>query len=141
MNVYMTQIAWLLGAAFGLSLLYELYRALVKTGIAEWDSMRYLLRRQPPFYAVGFVTTALVAVGFSWAVWLALIVSILVIVAGTLYYCPKILMARSPGPIDWIESNVFVGLLFAVAVLSINHLLGNALVPQEQSLVIGTVAF
>ncbi len=129
MDGYMTQIAWLLGTAFGLSLLYEIYRAIVKTGITEWDSMRYFLRRQPPFYVVGFVTTALVAVGFSWAVWLALIVSILVIVIGTFYYCPKILMTRRPGPIDWIESNVFVGLLFAVAVLSINHLLGSTLAP------------
>ncbi len=124
MNGYMTQIAWLLGAAYVLSLLYELYRATFKTGISEWDSMRSFLRQQPPFYAVGFGTTALVAVGFSWAVWLALIVSILVIAIGTFYYCPKILMNRRPGPIDWIESNVFVGLLFAVAVLSINHLLG-----------------
>ncbi len=124
MNGYMTQIAWLLGAAYVLSLLYELYRATFKTGITEWDTMRYFLRRQPPFYAIGFATTALVAVGFSWAVWLALILSILVIAIGTFYYCPKILMARRPGPIDWIESNVFVGLLFAVAVLSINHLLG-----------------
>ncbi len=129
MNGYMTQIAWLLGAAFVLSLLYELYRATFKTGISEWDSMKSFLRQQPPFYAIGFATTALVAVGFSWAVWLALILSILVIVAGTLYYCPKILMARSPGPIDWIESNVFCGLLFAVAVLSINHLLGSTLAP------------
>ena len=130
MNAYMTQIAWLLGTAYGLSLLYEFYRATVKTGITEWDSMRYFLRRQPPFYAVGFATTALVAVGFSWAVWLALVLSILVIVAGTLYYCPKILMARSPGPIDWIESNVFCGLLFALAVLSINRLLGSTLSPS-----------
>ncbi len=129
MNAYMTQIAWLLGIAFGLSLLYELYRAIVKTGITEWDSMRYFLRRQPPFYAIGFATTALVAVGFSWAVWLALILSIILIVVGIFYYGPKILMARRPGPIDWIENNVFGGLFFTVAVLSINHLLGNALVP------------
>ncbi len=129
MNAYMTQIAWLLGAAFVLSLFYELYRAIFKTGISEWDSMRSFLRQQPPFYAIGFATTALVAVGFSWAVWLALVLSILVIVMGTLYYCPRILVARRPGPIDWIESNVFCGLLFAVAVLSINHLLGNTLAP------------
>ncbi len=129
MNAYMTQIAWLLGAAFVLSLLYELYRATFKTGISEWDSMKSFLRQQPLFYTIGFATTALVAVGFSWAVWLALILSIVVIVAGTLYYCPRILMTRRPGPIDWIESNVFAGLLFAVAVLSINHLLGNTLVP------------
>jgi hypothetical protein len=62
-------------------------------------------------------------------VWLALIVSIAVIGVGIFYYGPKILMARRPGPIDWIESNVFLGLLFAVAVLSINHLLGNTLAP------------
>ncbi len=80
-------------------------------------------------YAIGFATTALVAVGFSWAVWLALILSVLVIVIGTLYYCPRILVARRPGPIDWAESNVFAGLLFAVAVLSINHLLGSTLAP------------
>ena len=129
MNAYMTQIAWLLGAAFGLSLLYELYRAIFKTGISEWDSMRGFLRQQPPFYAIGFATTALVAVGFSWAVWLALILSVLVIVIGTFYYCPRILMTRRPGPIDWIESNVFVGLLLAVAILSINHLLGSTLAP------------
>ncbi len=129
MNAYMTQIAWLLGAAFVLSLLYELYRATFKTGISEWDSMKSFLRQQPLFYTIGFATTALVAVGFSWAVWLALILSIVVIVAGTLYYCPKILMTRRPGPIDWIESNVFAGLLFTVAVLSINHLLDNTLAP------------
>lgn len=129
MNGYMTQIAWLLGTAFALSLLYELYRATVKTGIAEWDSMRSFLRQQPPIYAIGFATTALVAAGFSWAVWLALILSILIIVAGTLYYGPRILMARRPGSIDWAENNVFVGLLFAVVVLSINHLLGSTLVP------------
>ncbi len=127
MNAYMTQIAWLLGTAFGLSLLYEFYRATVKTGITEWDSMRYLLRQQPPFYAVGFVTTALVAVGFSWAVWLALIVSLAVIMVGIFYYGPKILMARRPGPIDWAENTIFGGLLFAVAVLSINYLLGSTL--------------
>ena len=127
MNAYMTQIAWLLGTAYGLSLLYELYRALAKTGITEWDSMGYLLRRQPPFYAIGFATTALVALGFSWAVWLALIVSIAVIGGGIFYYGPKILMARRPGPIDWAENNIFGGIFFAVAILSINYLLGSTL--------------
>ncbi len=48
MNTYMTQIAWLLGTAFVLSLLYELYRATFKTGISEWDSMKSFLRQQPP---------------------------------------------------------------------------------------------
>jgi hypothetical protein len=38
-------------------------------------------------------------------------------------------MARRPGPIDWIENNIFGGILFAVAVLSINHLLGSTLAP------------
>ncbi len=129
MNAYITQIAWLLGTAFGLSLLYEIYRATVKAGISEWDSVRTLLRQHPPFYAVGFVTTALVAIGFSWAVWLALVLCIILILVSTLYYGPKILMNRRPGPIDWAEHNIFTGLLFVVAILSINYLLGNTLAP------------
>lgn len=127
MNAYMAQIAWLLGIAFGLSLLYELYRALVQTGITEWDSMRYLLRRQPPFYIIGFATTVLVALGFSWAVWLALILSIAVIGVGIFYYGPKILMVRHPRAVDWAENSIFGGIFFAVAILSINYLLGISL--------------
>ena len=100
-----------------------------KAGIAEGDSMRSFLRRQLSFYAVGFATTALVAAGFSWAVWIALVLSILIILVGTFYYSPKILLARRPGPIDWAEAWIFSGLLFVVAILSINHLIGTTLAP------------
>jgi hypothetical protein len=51
---YATQVSWVLIAAIGLPLLYELYRATAKAGTSKYDSMRTFLTQAVPSCAVAF---------------------------------------------------------------------------------------
>lgn len=115
------QASWVLIAAFALSLLYELYRATVKAGVSESDSMRLFVTQAIPVYIIGFIIAVLVRRDSSWATWLALLFS-LALIGVSIFYYPVILLTRLPGPIDWFEDRVFTGLLFVAAALLVNRL-------------------
>ena len=81
-----TQASWVLIAAWTLSILYEIYRAMFKAHVSEFDTFRsWLGQGLPLLYVVGFVTAVLVRTGWLWAVWLTLIVALIVIFLGYTY--------------------------------------------------------
>jgi small-conductance mechanosensitive channel len=119
----------MLTAAFGLSLLYELWRATAKAGTSRHDSIQSFVKNNVPFYAIAWVVIALLFVGFEWARWIGLVFSAGAVVASITYYNPKIMVERAPGIIDWFEDLVFTGLLVVAAVFLLYSLLGVELQP------------
>jgi phosphatidylserine synthase len=126
---YATQVSWVLIAAFGLSLLYELYRATAKAGTSKYDSMRAFLTQAVPSYAIAFALAVLVRTGWRWVAWTTLALAVALIVVSIFYYSPILLPQRKPGPIDWLEDKVYTGLLFVAVALLAFDLLGKTLVP------------
>jgi cell division protein FtsW (lipid II flippase) len=82
---YATQVSWVLIAAIGLSLLYELYRATAKAGTSKYDSMRTFLTQAVPSCAVAFALAVLVRTGWRWVAWTALALAVALIVVSIFY--------------------------------------------------------
>jgi phosphatidylglycerophosphate synthase len=129
MSNLVTQAAWVLLAAFVLSLVYEVYRATAKAGTSRHDSMHAFAKNNIGFYAIAAIVIALLFEGLDWGPWVGLIFSGGAIVASILYYNPKIMLERAPGIIDWLEDIIFTGLLFVAAGLLIYQVLGITLQP------------
>ena len=129
MTDLMTQAAWILGAAFILSFVYELYRATAKAGTSRHDSMESFARNNIAFYLVATIVIALLFGASEWTAWVGLLFSGGAIVASILYYNPTIMLQRVPGIIDWLEDIVFTGLLFVAAALLLYQVLGVTLQP------------
>ena len=106
--------AWVLTAASVLSIAYELYRATIKAGVSEHDSMRGFVV-QLPSYAAAAAVIAVLFVGGDWAAWVGLAFSVVVILVSITYYNPRIMIDRRPGLVDWFEDLVFTGLMFVAA--------------------------
>jgi phosphatidylserine synthase len=123
------QAAWILVAAFVLSLAYELYRATVKAGTSPHDSMAAFVRTDLALYVVAAVVIASLFAGFRWAPWVGLIFSAAVTAVSILYYNPKIMPARKPGLLDWFEDLVFTGLNILATALLLYQVLGVTLEP------------
>lgn len=114
-----THAAWVLLAAFGVSCIYEIYRATLMKGTSEFDSPRIFLLVGVPFYLISFGVTALLFVGYYWANLLALGYTIILIGVAIFFYSPKISLQRKPGLIDWMENLLYLGLLFSAATILI----------------------
>jgi hypothetical protein len=123
------QAAWVLVAAFVLSLAYEVYRATAKAGTSPHDSAASFVKNNVVLYVVAAVVIILLFAGFGWAPWVGLIFSAVVTAASILYYNPKILLERDPGLIDWFEDLVFTSLVFLAMALLVYHVLGVTLTP------------
>lgn len=108
--------AWALSVAFVLSFAYEAYRATAKAGTSRHDSVREFWL-QSPLYAVAAIVVVLLFVGASWTAWLGLAFSVGMILVSIFYYNPRIMMAREPAIVDWVEDLVFTGLLFVAATM------------------------
>ena len=106
--------AWVLTAATTLSILYELYRATVRSGVSEHDSIRGFVV-QLPSYAAAAAVIVVLFVGGDWAAWVGLAFCAVVIAISITYYNPRIMLDRKPGLIDWFEDLVFTGLFFVAA--------------------------
>ncbi len=128
MSTYGEQAFWILIVTFALSLAYELYRATVKSGVSEYDTMRGFVMFLP-FYVVGFGLAALALVDALWASWVVLVGMIALILGSIFYYQPAYMTVRKPGPIDWFEDMVYTGLLFVVAFLMAYEIFGTTLTP------------
>jgi hypothetical protein len=119
--------AWVMVAAFALSLAYELWRATAKAGTSRHDSLRAFLIQDLGMYVVAAVVIILLFAGVPFAAWVGLIFSVLVILGSIFYYNPKIMIERKPGIIDWFEDLVFTGLQFVVAAFLFLELSGLTL--------------
>ena len=124
-----TQAAWVLTAAFVLSLAYELYRATAKAGTSRHDSPQSFVKNNVALYVVAAAVIALLFAGFEWAPWVGLIFSAVVVGASIVFYNPKILLEREPGVVDWFEDLVFTGLVFLAMALLVYQVLGVTLQP------------
>lgn len=118
-----THAAWVLVAAFAISLHYEIWRATAKAGTSRHDSPRAFAQQLVLYVAAALVVAALMA-GTVWASWLGLLFSVVMILVSVLYYNPVIMLDRRPGMIDWIEDLLFTGLLFAAATMLLYDVFG-----------------
>jgi hypothetical protein len=129
MTDLVTQAAWVLVAAFVLSLAYELYRATAKAGTSPHDSAASFVKNNVALYVVAALVIVLLFAGFGWAPWVGLIFSAVVTAASILYYNPKIMLERDPGIVDWFEDLVFTSLVFLTMALLVYQVLGVTLKP------------
>ena len=127
MTTFMTHAAWVLVAAFTLSFVYELYRAMVRAGTSAHDSMRVFVMQGIPLYTLAGVVIALLFTGMEWTAWIGLIFSSVLILVSIFYYNPRMMLERKPGTIDWFEDLVYTGLLFVAAALLLYAVLGKSL--------------
>jgi hypothetical protein len=96
MTDLVTQAAWVLIAAFVLSLAYELYRATAKAGTSPHDSAASLVKNNVALYVIAALVIVLLFAGFGWAPWVGLIFSAVVTAASILRYSRKIMLERVP---------------------------------------------
>jgi hypothetical protein len=118
---------WLLLAATLLSVGYELWRAVARTGIGPNDTMRDWVMALP-LYAGAVVVSILLVAGWELAPLAGIAYGLLASLASIFYYGPRVLLARRPGMVDWVEDRVFTMLVALVAVLLAFDLLGVTLV-------------
>jgi hypothetical protein len=124
-----TQAAWVLLAAFVLSLVYEVYRATAKAGTSRHDSMHAFAKNNIGFYAIAAIVIALLFAGLDWGPWVASSSregrSSPPSCTTTQRSCSSALPALSTG---WKTSSS-PGLLFVAAGLLIYQVLGITLQP------------
>ncbi|WP_394553777.1 hypothetical protein ACDF64_05015 [Agromyces sp. MMS24-JH15] len=119
--------AWVLVVSFAISVSYEFWRAVAKTGVSRYDSMRAFMQGLW-LYVIAAIVIALLFLGIPFAAWVGLVFSVLVIAASIFYYNPTMMLPRKPGLIDWIEDLVYTGLAFVVAALLLLEVSGCTLV-------------
>jgi hypothetical protein len=129
MTDLVTQAAWVLVAAFVLSLAYELYRATAKAGVSSHDSPASFVKNNVALYLVAALVIVLLFAGFEWAPWVGLVFSAVVTAASILFYNPRILLERNPGVVDWFEDIAFTSLVFLAMALLLYQVLGVTLEP------------
>ena len=118
--------AWTLVVGFVISLIYELWRAVAKTGVSKYDTMRAFVQ-ELWLYVLAAVVIFLLFAGVPFAAWVGLGFAVVVILVSIFYYNPKMMLERKPGLIDWIEDLVYTGLLFVVAAFLILEVSGCTL--------------
>lgn len=123
MTVLTGHAAWVLVAAFAISLLYELWRATAKAGTSRHDSLRAFVQQLVLYVAAAIIIAALFAQA-AWAAWAGLLFSVVMILVSVLYYNPVIMLERSPRIVDWVEDLLFTGLLFVAATVLLYEVLG-----------------
>lgn len=115
--------AWILAAAYAISLGYEIYRATARAGTSRYDSIGNLVHTLPLYVVAAAVVGALL-LELSWAPIVALVFAVVMIVVSVVYYNPVMLPARRPGLVDWFEDLTYTGLLFVAATLLLYDVLG-----------------
>lgn len=120
--------AWVLAAAFTMSLAYELWRSTVKAGTSRHDSMKVFVAQGIVIYVVAAGVIYVLAAGVTGSAWVGLVFSVVSILVSIFYYNPVVMLERNPGLIDWVEDLVFTGLLFVAAALLLYEVIGKSLV-------------
>lgn len=116
-------------AAFAVSALYQAYRAMLNE-VPEYDAFT-------PMTGVVYLAfvgiSALVMTDRCWAWWVVSVFVIALLALGTFWYHPTFTMGRMEsgvmGLVGWLESTVYLGLLFVAGFVCTMHLLGVRLVP------------
>jgi hypothetical protein len=119
--------AWVLVATFGVSLVYELWRATAKTKSSRHDSMRSFPTQGLVLYLLATAVIVLLFAGAPGAAWVGLGFCVVLILVSILYYNPRIMLERDPDLVDWFEDLVYTGLLFVAAALLLYEVLGWSL--------------
>lgn len=123
-----SQGGWLLLGAAVLSAVYELWRAVARTGVMKYDSIRAWLLSMT-VVALEVVVAVLLLVEWEWAPHAGLVLAGGLFLLSVLYYGPKVLFERRPGLVDHFEDRVYTALVAIVAVLLGYQLLGVTLKP------------
>ena len=118
-------------AAFAVSALYQAYRAMLNE-VPEYDAFT-------PMTGVVYLAfvgiSALVMTDRCWAWWVVSVFVITLLALGTFWYHPTFTMGRMEsgvmGLVGWLESTVYLGLLFVAGFVCAMHLLGVRLVPGK----------
>jgi hypothetical protein len=126
-SVLQQRAAWVLVAAYALSLVYELWRATAKAGTTRHDSMRTFLTQDLLLYVLASVVITLLLVDVRGAAWIGLAFTVVFILVSILSYNPRIMLEREPGLLDWTEDLVYTGLLFVAGSLLLYEVLGGSL--------------
>lgn len=111
---FRTDAAIVLTIAFVLSIAYEAYRVVAKSGTSRHDTPRGFVQ-QLPLYAAAAVVIGLLLFGPAWSTWVGLAFAVGMIVVSIMYYNPRIMIERKPDLVDWAEDLLFTGLLFVAA--------------------------
>lgn len=117
MSILTTHAAWILIAAFLISMVYEFYRATYRAGTSRHDSMRQFISQLVTLYAAAAAVISLLLLEWRWAAVTGLVFSGTMILVSLFYYNPKVMLDRRPGLVDWLEDLLFTGLLFVAAAL------------------------
>lgn len=79
------------------------------------------------FYLLGFGLAFLVRTDRTWAWWLTLVVAIVLVMIGPLWYYPVTAALRQNDPLYWWEGVAYLGFLFITVFLAIQRLRGATL--------------
>lgn len=123
-----SQAGWLLLGAAVLSAVYELWRAVARTGVMKYDSIGAWLLSMT-VVALEVVVAVLLLAGWQWAPHVGLVLAGCLFLVSVFYYGPKVLFERRPGPVDHFEDRVYTALIAIVAVLLGYQVLGVTLRP------------
>lgn len=117
--------------AFAVSALYQVYRAMLNE-IPKYDAFT-------PMTGAGYLAfvgiSALVLPDTRWAWWVVSVFVIVLLALSIFWYHPTFTMGRMEtggmGLVGWLESTVYVGLLFVAGFVCGIHLLGIRLIPGK----------
>ena len=118
-------------AAFAVSALYQAYRAMLNE-VPEYDAFT-------PMTGVVYLAfvgiSALVMTDRCWAWWVVSVFVIALLALSIFWYHPTFTMGRMEsgvmGLVGWLESTVYLGLLFVAGFVCAMHLLGIRLIPGK----------
>ena len=120
-----------LTAAFAVSAVYQAYRAMLDE-VPKYDVFTPMTG---VIYLAFVGISALVMTDRYWAWWVVSVFVIALLALGTFWYHPTFTMGRMEsgvmGAIGWLESTVYVGLLFVAGFVCAMHLLGARLAPGD----------
>jgi len=89
-----------------LSAVYELWRAVARTGVTKYDSIRAWLQSMTVVVVEVAVAVLLVA-GWEWAPPAGLVLAGGLFLVSVFYYGPTVLFERRPGLVDHFEDRVY----------------------------------
>jgi hypothetical protein len=116
-------------AAFGISALYQLYRAMLLE-VPRFDAFTLMMGAA---YTVLLGISALVLTNRRWAWWTVSGLVLFLLAVSVFWYYPLVAAARmdagSMGLVGWLEGIVYTGLLFVAGFNCALNLLGARLVP------------
>ncbi len=116
---FTTHAAVVLLIAFAISITYELFRAIARKNISAYDNLKNFAKQGLPLYLSGGAVIMVLLLNYDWSNVVGLIYCLILILVAVLYYNPRVMPARQPGFIDWLENALYGGLLFSALTILI----------------------